>query len=98
MSSSFSHWPAGTVTALERSGAVLRTWGDGYGYALVATGRVAAMVDPAAAPYDLGPMPVLLREAGGRFTDLAGVETIESGSGMATNGHVHDELRALLAR
>ena len=95
MSSSFRHWAPGAVAALDAAGAVLRTWGDGYGYALVATGRAAAMVDPAAAPYDLGPMPVLLAEAGGRFTDLTGAVTIEGGSGMATNGHVHDALRAL---
>ncbi len=96
MSSSFGHWPAGRADALQAAGAVLRTWGDGYGYALVATGRVAAMVDPAAAPYDLGPMPVLLDEAGGRFTDLLGTATIESGNGVASNGHVHDELLTIL--
>ena len=96
MSSSFSHWGPGRVAALEEAGAVLRTWGDGYGYALVATGRVVAMVDPIVEPYDIGPMPVLLAEAGGRFTDLAGETTIESGSGMASNGHVHVELLALL--
>jgi histidinol-phosphatase len=54
------------------------------------------MVDPIVAPYDIGPMPVLLEEAGGRFTDLAGVCTIESGNGVATNGHVHEELLSLL--
>ena len=54
------------------------------------------MVDPAVAPYDIGPMPVLLSEAGGRFTDLAGEDTIESGSGVASNGHVHDQLLTIL--
>jgi len=96
MSSSFSHWAPGRVAALEAAGAVLRTWGDGYGYALVATGRAAAMVDPAVEPYDIGPMPVLLAEAGGRFTDIDGEVSIERGSGVATNGHVHDELLAAL--
>jgi histidinol-phosphatase len=96
MSSSFSHWKPGWVAALEGAGAVLRTWGDGYGYALVATGRAAAMVDPTVEPYDIGPMPVLLAEAGGRFTDLAGEPGIEAGSGVASNGHLHDELLALL--
>lgn len=96
MSSSFSHWAPGRVAALERAGAVLRTWGDGYGYALVATGRVAAMVDPIVEPYDLGPMPVILAEAGGRFSDLAGGAGIEGGSGLGSNGAVHDELLALL--
>lgn len=96
MSSSFSHWAPGRVTALEQAGAVLRTWGDGYGYALVATGRVAAMVDPVVEPYDVGPMPVILAEAGGRFTDLAGGVGIEGGSGLGSNGALHDELLALL--
>ena len=98
MSSSFDHWPAGSIDALHTAGAILRTWGDGYGYSLVATGRVAAMVDPIVAPYDIGPMPVIMREAGGRFTDLAGVESIETGSGVSTNGHVHDALLTILQR
>jgi histidinol phosphatase-like enzyme (inositol monophosphatase family) len=96
MSSSFGHWPDGRVAALEAAGAVLRTWGDGYGYALVATGRVAAMVDPTVAPYDIAPMPVILAEAGGRYTDLDGASDIETGSGVATNGHVHEELLTVL--
>ena len=96
MSSSFSHWDRAQVAAVEDAGAVLRTWGDGYGYALVATGRAAAMVDPVVEPYDVGPMPVLLAEAGGRFTDLAGRDRIDGGSGLASNGQIHDELLALL--
>jgi fructose-1,6-bisphosphatase/inositol monophosphatase family enzyme len=97
MSSSFSHWPPGHVEALEAAGCILRTWGDGYGYALVATGRAAAMVDPAVEPYDIGPMPVIFEESGGRFTDLAGDAGIEGGSGIASNGALHDQLLARLA-
>ena len=97
MSSSFDTWTAAQVEAVTGAGAILRTWGDGYGYALVATGRVAAMVDPIVAPYDIAAMPVILAEAGGRFTDLAGAPTIEGGSGLASNGRVHDELLGLLA-
>jgi histidinol phosphatase-like enzyme (inositol monophosphatase family) len=96
MSSSFGHWAPGTVDALHAAGAILRTWGDGYGYGLVATGRVAAMVDPTVEPYDVGPMPVIFAEGGGRFTDLSGAVAIDGGSGVASNGHVHDELLALL--
>ena len=92
VSSSLTHWPPGTVAHLDAAGAVLRTWGDGYGYALVATGRAAAMVDPVVEPYDVGPMPVILQEAGGRFTDLSGRDGIEGGSGMGSNGRLHDEL------
>ncbi|HEY9556861.1 MAG TPA: inositol monophosphatase family protein [Acidimicrobiales bacterium] len=97
MSSGISSWSSAQIEAVQGAGGILRTWGDGYGYALVATGRVAAMVDPIVEPYDIGPMPVLLAEAGGRFTDLSGADTIEGRSGIATNGHIHDELLALLS-
>ena len=41
-------------------------------------------------------MPVILAEAGGRFTDLEGADGPGHGSGVATNGHIHDELLELL--
>ena len=63
----------------------------------MATGRVEAMVDHQAAVWDVAPMPVIIGEAGGRFTDLRGESTATGGSGLATNGHLHDELLALLA-
>jgi histidinol phosphatase-like enzyme (inositol monophosphatase family) len=96
MSSALDHWPERSLPAVEVAGAVLRTWGDGYGYSLVATGRVEAMFDPVVAPWDLAPMPVIMAEAGGRFTDLTGAVRIDGGSGLATNGAVHDELLGLL--
>jgi histidinol-phosphatase len=94
--SGYTHWPEPMLLGARRSGMQLRTWGDGYGYALVATGRADVMVDPAAAPYDLAPMPILLAEAGGRFTDLDGAEGYDGGSGLATNGNLHDEVLAIL--
>ncbi len=94
--SSFAPWSGGALSSARRSGANLRTWGDGYGYVLAATGRVEAMIDPVAAYYDLAPMPVILAEAGGRFTDLDGNEGPGHGSGVATNGHLHDDVLRLL--
>ena len=90
--SGFGYWPEEPLLAVKRSGWALRTWGDGYGYALVATGRVEAMVDPAAAAWDLAPMPVILGEAGGRFTDWTGAEQVDGGNGAASNGLLHDAL------
>jgi histidinol-phosphatase len=55
------------------------------------------MVDPAVAPDDVAAMPVIMAEAGGRFTDLRGASLIDSGSGVATNGRIHDELVKLLS-
>ena len=94
--SSFAPWSDAALAAARAAELNLRTWGDGYGYVLVATGRMEAMVDPVAAYYDLAPMPVILAEAGGRFTDLEGLEGPGHGSGIATNGPIHDDLLALL--
>jgi histidinol phosphatase-like enzyme (inositol monophosphatase family) len=96
-SSGYGHWPDQALLAVKHAGCHLRTWGDGYGYALVATGRVDAMVDPAVDLYDVSAMPVILTEAGGRFTSLDGLEDADGGSGVATNGRVHQELLGLLA-
>jgi histidinol phosphatase-like enzyme (inositol monophosphatase family) len=94
MTSEFSHWPEPALLAVKRAGCRLRTWGDGYGYALVATGRADIMVDPAVEVYDVAAMPVILAEAGGRFSDLAGRPGAGGGSGIASNGRLHaDALR-----
>lgn len=97
MSSSYSHWDEAALLAVKRAGCLLRTWGDGYGYALVATGRADAMVDPEVALHDVAPMPVILSEAGGRFTNWTGTPGAHGGSGVATNGHLHDQLLSVLA-
>lgn len=89
-------WSLEALAAVRTAGAHMRTWGDGYGYALVATGRIEAMVDPSAELYDLAPMPVILAEAGGRFSTLTGEDDPGCGSGVATNRLVHDELLAAL--
>ena len=98
MSSGYGHWPDAALLAVKHAGCHLRTWGDGYGYALVATGRADAMVDPAVDLYDVAAMPVILAEAGGRFTTVDGREDAAGGSGVATNGRIHDELLGVLAR
>ncbi len=95
--SGYEAWDDSALLAVKAAGAVLRTWGDGYGYLLVATGRVDAMVDPVAEVYDLAPVPVIMAEAGGRFSDFAGRDGIAGGNGVATNGRLHDRLLEALA-
>lgn len=95
--SGLEHLPAGLLEGVSAAGAYLRTWGDGYGYALVATGRIDAMVDVGVSVWDVAPMPLVMAEAGGRFTDVDGNPGAAGGSGVATNGLVHDEVLALLA-
>ena len=95
-SSGYTHWDDGALLAVKHAGCMLRTWGDGYGYAMVATGRADAMVDPEVEVYDVAPMPVIMAEAGGRFTSLDGTLGAAGGSGLATNGLIHDDLLAAL--
>lgn len=75
-----------------------RTWGDAYGYMMVASGRAEFMVDPIVSPYDVAPLPVILREAGGRFFDWKGRETIFGGNGAAANAALAPALEQALAR
>ena len=73
-----------------------RSWGDCYGYLMVATGRAELMVDPVVAVWDLAPLLPILEEAGGTFTDWQGQRTIHSGQAIATNGLIFDEVMDLL--
>jgi histidinol-phosphatase len=95
-SSSFRNWGLDLLARFRDARANLRTWGDGYGYALVATGRIEVMIDPTVARWDVAAMPVILAEAGGRFSAWDGSPDPGAGSGVATNGHLHDQVLALL--
>jgi histidinol-phosphatase len=91
LSSSFT--PAerrATVERLIAAAGTARTWGDGYGYVLVATGRAEVMFDLGANLWDLAAPLVCVEEAGGRFSDLAGRPTAAAGDGLATNGLLHE--------
>lgn len=68
-----------------------RTWGDAYGYLLVATGRFDAMIDPIVSSWDIAGLPVIIEEAGGRFTDLDGRAVVGT-SAVASNGRFHEHL------
>ena len=73
-----------------------RTWGDAYGYALVATGRAEIMLDPVMAVWDCGPLQVILEEAGGTFTDWRGTPSIFGGEALATNGALFESVMELI--
>lgn len=90
--------PAGAGwSRLQARAALARTWGDCWGHILVATGRAEVMVDPVLSPWDAAPLLPILTEAGGRFTDLAGAATVHGGSGVSSNGVLHDRVLEVLA-
>ena len=69
-----------------------RTWGDCYGYVLVATGRADVMLDPVMNLWDCAPLLPIMEEAGGTFTDWRGERTASGGNSIATNGLLFDEV------
>ena len=70
-----------------------RGFGDFWGYALTAEGAAEAMLEIDLSPWDAAAPTLLVEEAGGRVTDLEGRRRIDSGTFLATNGHLHDEIR-----
>ncbi len=73
-----------------------RGFGDLWSYMLVAEGGADIGIDPSVSLWDLAAPQVIVEEAGGRFTDFAGVARADGGSGVATNGLVHDAVLAIL--
>jgi len=81
---------------LQARAKVSRTWGDCYGYVLVATGRADVMVDPVMNLWDCAPLLPIMEEAGGTFTDWRGVRTANGGNSIATNGVLFEEVMSLI--
>ena len=82
--------------AIAAEAAVARTWGDCYGYLLVATGRAELMVDNLMSPWDAAALVPVIREAGGEFSDWNGRITAFGDGAMATNAALAAEARARL--
>ncbi len=82
-------------TRLQQACGASRTWGDCYGYVLVATGRAEVMIDPIVNVWDVAAAAPIVTEAGGTLTDWQGKPTIYAGEAIATNGHVLEEVLAI---
>jgi histidinol-phosphatase len=76
----------------------VRGYGDFFNYCLVAEGAVDIAAEPEVKLWDLAPLDILVREAGGTFTNLDGQPGPHGGHAVATNGLLHDETLARLAR
>lgn len=73
-----------------------RGFGDFWSYALVAQGAAEVMVEIGLSAWDAAAPLVLVEEAGGRVTDLDGNRSITSGSFLASNGRMHEQVRSIL--
>ncbi len=92
----FDDPPPADLDPLLEAAATWRTWGDCYGYALVATGRAEVMINPEVNVWDVAAVQPIIEEAGGRFTDLSGKATIRGGNAVGSNGLVHDAVLELV--
>jgi len=66
-----------------------RGLGDFWSHMLVAEGALEIAVEPKLALWDMAALDIIVREAGGRFTNLDGVDGSHGGSGLSTNGALH---------
>ena len=70
----------------------VRGYGDFWNYCLVAEGAVDIAAEPEVSLWDLAAVDILVREAGGTFTNLDGAPGPSGGSAVATNGLLHSEV------
>ena len=75
-----------------------RGWGDFYGFTLVAEGAADIMIDTGVHAWDVAAVIPIVEEAGGRMTNWAGEVTMHSRDVLASNGTLHEDVRAILAR
>jgi histidinol phosphatase-like enzyme (inositol monophosphatase family) len=81
---------------LEAATLVSRTWGDCFGYLMVATGRAEVMADPVLSLWDIAAFLPIISEAGGVLTDFTGAETAFGGNAIATNRALSESARKIL--
>ena len=93
-----SHWSVWrhrdgpSFEALSQKAKMYRTWGDCYGYFLVATGYADIMIDPAMYLWDIAPLIPIINGAGGKITDYYGNDPLDGEGAVATAGQVHEEV------
>jgi histidinol-phosphatase len=66
--------------------------GDFWSHMLVAEGAVDVAAEPSLAIWDMAALDIIVREAGGRFTNVAGIDGSLGGSGLSTNAAIHQKI------
>jgi histidinol-phosphatase len=91
------HGHGGALRELCRRAWLERAYGDFWQHMLVAEGRLDFALEASVNLWDLAPVQLIVEEAGGRFTDFAGAARADRGSGLSSNGLLHDQVLATLA-
>lgn len=86
------HHPKANFNALAAESKFWRTWADGYGYTLLATGYADIMLDPVMNPWDIMAAVPVIRGAGGTITDFAGNDAVKGKSIIAACPALHQKV------
>jgi histidinol-phosphatase len=73
-----------------------RAYGDFWSHMLVAEGATDISAETDVSLWDLAALQIIVEEAGGAFTDLAGIPRPDLGSAVCTNGLLHSEVLSVL--
>ncbi len=92
------HQPNRRFEELWQKSPIARTWGDCFGYFLVATGKADIMLDPILSPWDLLPLIPVLRGAGAVITDWQGQPAESGNSAVACNPQLHRQVLPYLVQ
>jgi len=69
-----------------------RAIGDFWSHMLVAEGSIDVAIEPSLALWDMAALEIIVREAGGVFTDISGHNGPFGSSAISTNGLLHNEV------
>jgi myo-inositol-1(or 4)-monophosphatase len=73
-----------------------RSWGDCFGYYLLATGYADIMVDPIMSSWDTMALIPIIKGAGGRISDYSGKDPLKGDSIVASNEKLHSQVISLM--
>jgi histidinol-phosphatase len=99
--SDFVGWEVFKSDALQKlTSAVWRTrgYGDFWSHLLVAEGAIDIAAEPSLALWDMAALCIIVKEAGGRFSDFSGVEGPNGANAVTTNGLLHEEVLGIFAK
>lgn len=86
------------VTTIGEKTLNMRGYGDVHGYHLVATGKADVMFESGAKPWDISAFQIIIKQAGGKYSDFSGNEFALGPTSLATNGLLHGEMLKIFKR
>ena len=76
----------------------VRGYGDFWSHLLVAEGAIDIAAEPSLELWDMAPLSLIVKEAGGRFSDFMGVDGPNGANAVTTNGLLHEEVLGIFAK